>query len=728
MECAMNIHCRGPIARRLDRHFGQVVHAFSITLLVVATSVHAAQRHINGPVGSAFFGGTVLALPNGNIAVSDSGFGGGKGAVYLYRSNGELISTLTGVGLDAIGNGGLVRVGSTHFVVQSPNFDNGVVANVGAATWVDGNIGLNGVVSSSNSLIGTHANDSVSQYGIVVLSNGNYVVVSSPWDNGDAVDAGAVTWGNGELGVRGTVSPSNSLVGTSNGDFIGYSGVAVLTNGNYVVCSADWNNGAATHAGAATFGNGNSGAIGAVSAANSLVGTQTDDQVAFGCATALSNGHYVVASPFLGFGITPKAGAATWGNGTGGTVGPIFGDNSLIGTHAEDRVGADGIVALTNGHYVVISKLWDNNATPNVGAVTWGNGNGGTTGAVSASNSLIGVIDDDRAGNSGVTALTNGNYVVASNLWNNGALSNPGAVTWCSGTGGCNGLISAANSLIGTQASDNIGDGGVVALRNGHYAVVSFLWNNGGVVAAGAVTWGNGVAGTIGSISTGNSLVGTQTSDLVGLGGVIALSNGNYLVRSPNWNRGAIADAGAVTWRPGNAANPDTVTDVNSLVGVTSMSFSGSTVAPLVVDHALVAMPNEHGDQAGAVVGINGNGAFPTGVVPVSAMTLRSLSAGDQIGSEGLYVVSQEYYVVLSPHWSADRGAVSMCRLPALGTQTLNVGNSVFGTVPGGGNNMGFDFDPARKILVVGQPAANRVTVFDPDTMLADGFEGTAGI
>ena len=41
---------------------------------------------------------------------------------------------------------------------------------------------------------------------ITQLSNGNFVVASPSWDNGLAVDAGAVTWGSGMIGVarRGT--------------------------------------------------------------------------------------------------------------------------------------------------------------------------------------------------------------------------------------------------------------------------------------------------------------------------------------------------------------------------------------------------------------------------------------------------------------------------------------------------------------------------------------------
>ena len=111
------------------------------------------------------------------------------------------------------------------------------------------------------------------------LEGGNYVVSSPFWDNGAAPDAGAVTFGSGTTGVTGPVSATNSLVGTTADDFVGSFGVTPLEGGNYVVRSPSWNNGAATFAGAVTFGNGTTGVTGEVSAANSLVGTTANDQV-----------------------------------------------------------------------------------------------------------------------------------------------------------------------------------------------------------------------------------------------------------------------------------------------------------------------------------------------------------------------------------------------------------------------------------------------------------------
>ena len=78
-----------------------------------------------------------------------------------------------------------------------------------------------------------------------------------------------------------------------------------------------------------------------------------------------------------------------------------------------------------------------------------------------------------------VTVLPNGNIVVTDP---NGPVSNVGAVYLYSPTGV---LIS---TLTGSSLDDRVGDGGITVLANGNYVIRSSLWNNGGIVDAGAVT------------------------------------------------------------------------------------------------------------------------------------------------------------------------------------------------------------------------------------------------
>ena len=94
--------------------------------------------------------------------------------------------------------------------------------------------------------------------------------------------------------------------------------------------------------------------------------------------------------------------------------------NSLMGQAFNDVVGSK-LTALSDGNYVVSSWDWRNGTFTRAGAVTWGNGQGGTVGLVSASNSLVGGRVDDRIGRTdlaslgpGATALPDGNYVIPS--------------------------------------------------------------------------------------------------------------------------------------------------------------------------------------------------------------------------------------------------------------------------------------------------------------------------
>src|SRR5205814_973646 len=133
--------------------------------------------------------------------------------------------------------------------------------------------------------------DKIGDDGVTPLTNGNYVVASSYWDNGSVKDTGAVTFGDGLTGVAGVVSAKNSLVGSKDKDEIGDNGVTSLENGNYVIPSPGWDNGNLVNAGAVTFANGNTGVAGVVSAKNSLVGSKESDSVGGNGVKTLPNGN-----------------------------------------------------------------------------------------------------------------------------------------------------------------------------------------------------------------------------------------------------------------------------------------------------------------------------------------------------------------------------------------------------------------------------------------------------
>ncbi|HEX5636167.1 MAG TPA: T9SS type A sorting domain-containing protein, partial [Gammaproteobacteria bacterium] len=189
----------------------------------------------------------------------------------------------------------------------------------------------------------------------------------------------------------------------------------------------------------------------------------------------------------------------------------------------------------------------------------------GTTGLVSASNSLVGSNANDLVGFGGITPLVNGNYVIASPDWDNGATINTGAVTWCDGATGRTGAVSASNSLVGSTASDQVGT--ITALSNSNFLVLSPIWDNGVVTDVGAATWGNGSTLLSGTINSCNSVSGSVT------GSINSTFNGIYgylLVGVPASNRVVIY-------------NPSGQTLANHL-DVVSTSITGSNEVPFVTN------------------------------------------------------------------------------------------------------------------------------------------------
>jgi len=67
--------------------------------------------------------------------------------------------------------------------------------------------------------------------------------------------------------------------------------------------------------------------------------------------------------------------------------------STLTGSTANDRVGWDGVTALTDGSYVVISSAWHNGAIFGAGAITLcERGSGTTVGPITAANSVRGTV------------------------------------------------------------------------------------------------------------------------------------------------------------------------------------------------------------------------------------------------------------------------------------------------------------------------------------------------
>ena len=647
------------------------------------------------------FGTTILSLGSGKVAVTaplDDAGGTDAGAVYLYNgSTGALISTISGSHAnDQLGSGGLFAVGTSstgNFLIASPLWDNGSVANAGALTFVSGSPASSITVDSTNSLVGSTANDAVGTgANVKVLTNNNYVVATPLW-NGTASDVGAVTWGSGSTGVVGAISSTNSYVGATASDQIGSGGVIALSNGNYAFASPNFDT-SFVNAGAATWGSGSAGSIGTVATSNSWVGAQASDRVGSGGLTALTgNGNFVISSPEWDSS-DGNVGAVTGVNGASGSSGVIGTGNSFFGTTAGDLVGSGGVYALTNGNYVISSPSAANSNTGftvyTAGAVTWSSGVSGSflTGALDISNSIQGSTDADQIGSGGVTILNNGAFVVKSPAWSSGK----GAATWSGGTSSTRvvGTVSSSNSLVGSTAGDAVGTSVVaLATANGNYVVVTTSWDNTTTSTAnvGAVTWGSRTAGVSGTISASNSVVGSTASDQVGSGGVTALSNGNYVVSSPLWNNGATADVGAVTWATGSALTGATVATSNSWVGSTASDQvgSGGVTALTGSDNFVIASPlwdNSATTNVGATTRLTG-AATSNGTISTSN-SLYGDSSNDQVGSGGITSLANGNYLVSSPLWdngaTTNAGAVTSLRGTVASAGTVSANYSIKGT------------------------------------------------
>jgi hypothetical protein len=627
------------------------------------------------------FGTSVTPLTNGNFVVTDPDWNNGRGAVYLYNgATLALVSTLKGShDFDGVGSS-VAALPNGNFITWSPYWANGptgAITRAGAVTWGNGFKGVSGVVSAANSLVGSSINEYLGSYDVTVLANGNYLALDSNWNAG----RGAVVWANGTTGRIGVVSTANSTYGTHPGDDVGWP-VVPLPNGNVVIGSPSWTNGADAGAGAATWINGATGSTidgsHVVSAANSLVGAHAGDTVGDSIQPLL-NGNYVVASSHWHKDNLTDAGAVTWGNGAAGTKGTVSAVNSLTGHSATDRIGWGNfldVLPLTTGNYLVSSPYWDNGANADAGAVTLGSGTKPTVGEVSASNSVVGTTTNDRVGLYSIM-LTNGNAVISSPYWSNGVATEAGAATWISGSTGVatdgGHLVSAANSIVGSTTNDHIGMN-IVPLTNGNFATSSGEWHLGLDSNVGAATWGNGVTGTAAVVSPSNSLVGALPLDSVG-SQLTALRNSNYVVLSPGANINGNLGAGAATWQSGSIGGSHTgvVGSANSIVGGhggDNVGMGGLT--PLANGNYVLSSPgwsSATATAAGAATFAHGNG--PTAETVTAANSLVGSHNGDNVGGSTGFELPSGGYLVLSGSWND--GVHTVAGAVTLGNGTTGV-------------------------------------------------------
>ena len=455
------------------------------------------------------------------------------------------------------------------------------------------------------------------------------------------------------------------------------------STGDALILAPNWDDPMAGHIDAGAVGgmSGRQATAGVITTANSLTGALAGNQVGYS-ATVLENKSVVVSSQFVSL----EKGAVTLFQGTFNLAGQrVSPSNSLLSGANGDGFGSS-VTPLKGGKFVVGCRSCDISGHTDAGLVRFVGTAADAVGEASAANSLTGRLANDQVG-SMVTALTNGNYVVTSFHFNADGIPQAGAATWVDGnTGHPRGessraaVVTSANSLTGATASDRIGF--TAALSNGNYLVLSPAFDAAGQADVGAITLARGDVGMAGTLSAVNSLVGGRAADRLGADlnnnqGAVALSAGRFLVGSPNFDlqsgQVAFLDAGAVTFGDGWTGMAGALNTSNSYIplGNTGL-YTGQTIARLKNGDGIIVtsrldtfVNNVRVDDAGAVTFV-ARGAKPGVIDPV---------------------------------------------------------NSVFGTMPGEGVTLRYDFNAATGELIVGRPMANEVVLFEPARVFRDDFE-----
>jgi hypothetical protein len=356
--------------------------------------------------------------------------------------------------------------------------------------------------------------------------------------------------------------------------------------------------------GAVTFANGTTGLTGAgvVSAGNSLVGIGANAVI--GVADN--------ATPLLAGGIGPS-----------------------VGTNPIPPAPAFGVIQLANGNYVVTSE------TAGIGAVTFGSGTTGVTGTVTAANSLIGA----GVADGGVTLLPNGNYLVSSPFATVNGVPFAGAVTFGNGLTGVTGAITAQNSLVGANPGDAVGFDFASVPISTTFTKGAQLWQRG--VAEGELPFG-GV--TVADFQA----VGFGPGNFTVNGAIAVLSNGDYVVASPNFG----VSAGAATFGSGTTGVTGTITAQNSIlslglpVGGTGSQFGSyiqddPVLGTFVVSGIAGSAPviESAGSARGIAALLPNLNSFPGQSVTISATALDTALAG----GNSVVLAATNDIVILSP-------------------------------------------------------------------------------
>lgn len=634
-----------------------------------------------GAVGSGEFGDTVM-MAGGKLVITDpynDVNATDAGAVYVFDPvSGGLLGALRGSHAnDRVGS--VVEanpINSNELLVRTSSWNSAA----GAITLYSLSAPTTAVVSASNSFVGSAAGDAIGNYGWIVLNgaSGSELLLLSPSFNGDR---GAIVKISATGGTRsGTVDATTAFVGQFAGDRVGDLQDIVYGNGTpsalyqqsgydtFVIHNKDFNAGA----GGITVGRVGSAFTGTLSASNSLVGGSSTQPLVGDSGqlvVGIPSGYFIAASPDWGDGGGANRGAVTWSSLATPVVGAISASNSLVGGLANSRVGTGLVVDGTHGFALVNSPQWGDAGGANRGAVTRISLSTGLTGLISASNSLVGSQAGDRVGSDGIALNSDGSYVVFSPEWG----SQSGAITWGSASTGVTGAVDptavTGNSLVGSVGS-----------RYG-----AWRWTVGDRLLVIAPTWSDDVANapnkgaftvldplvkTPGLVSATNSVVGSQQNDFVGCGADLASClAGSY--------GSMMGDAGS-GWTWVASANHDQGR------GAFSFFYTGSSTG-FANDTAARAPKGTIVEGSTTNLSVLGRYADGEAVCISSAEGACDLysSASDRLGWSNSSWVTSNYLgetAIINPEWRDQRGSVTLLDLRNLAASIrVDDTNSVVG-------------------------------------------------
>jgi len=567
------------------------------------------------------FGYTIVTLSNGNVVVSDpfdSSVAYRSGAIHLYDPETQkLIKSIYGESKDdSLGFGDYFYDDSSGSFALNDGF-------------------------------------------IVALPNDNFVIASPYAEENGLSDNGSVILVDGETGDQ----IGEKIVG-SVGFQMSYGGVKALTNSNFVISSVFADENGLSDNGLVILVDGQTGKqIG-----DTISGDNDRDSLGDGGIVALSNGNFVISSWNDDVAGNIDAGSIILVNGLTGI--PI--GNAITGNDARDQMGVPinvrsqysvpPVKDLGNGNYVIVTPNDDEEGVSNVGSVILVDASSG----LQIGNKIVGDDEGDRLGNGDVLVLSNGNFVISSYSDDHNGVEDAGTVRLIDGAPG----ILIGSIISGDTHHDKISAGGVVALANNNYVVVSPHDDEGGLVNIGTVMLFDGTTGSqIGSKIVLNNIVDPFHTPHTF---ITALENNNFVIRSPGDDVDGKVDTGSIKLIDGS-----TGLQIGDVIAGDTEEQLGRDIAALANSNFVVTSPSYGEDSKGSVVLVNGSDGSQIGE------PIRGDDKSDRLGLGGVFALDNNRYLILSPY--DDNLGVRYAGSVKLvsGETGIQIGDTIFGNYTG---------------------------------------------